>query len=76
MSTIRPDLPAIQPQGVGSSSVRQAQAAFFRAALGEVQAAQTQALPVRTTMQPQTAAPAPSETGRMPRPGSLLDIKV
>jgi hypothetical protein len=56
--------------------VRQAQAAFFRAALGEVQANQPQATPVRTTIQPQTTEPAPSATGRAMRPGSLLDIKV
>jgi hypothetical protein len=81
MSAIRPDLPAVQPRNTsvteGSSSVRQAQAAFFRAALGEVQATQVQATPVRTTpIQPQTAEPAPSAGGRSLRPGSLLDIKV
>jgi hypothetical protein len=77
MSAIRPDLPAVQPQNAGSASVRQAQAAFFRAALGEVQAAQSQAAPVRTTaIQPQTTEPTPSATGRSLRPGSLLDIKV
>jgi hypothetical protein len=76
MSAIRPDLPAVQPQSQGSASVRQAQAAFFRAALGEVQANQPQATPVRTTIQPQTTEPAPSATGRAMRPGSLLDIKV
>jgi len=56
--------------------VRQAQAAFFRAALGEVQAAQTPTTPVRTTVQPQTAEPVSSASGRTLRPGSLLDIKV
>ncbi len=79
MSAIRPDLPAVRPQGVDqaapSSTLRQAQAAFFRAALGEVQAAplaQTSA-PPRATAQTQTTAP---DGARPLRPGSLLDIKV
>ena len=85
MSAIRPDLPAVQPQNTsvtgGSSSVRQAQAAFFRAALGEVQATpvqttMVQTTPVRTTAQPQTTEPTSSAGGRSLRPGSLLDIKV
>ena len=78
MSAIRSDLPAVQPQQPGSpSSVRQAQAAFFRAALGEVQAAQVQTTPVRTApIQTQTAEPTSSTSGRSLRPGSLLDIKV
>lgn len=80
MSAIRPDLPAVQPRNTsvtgGSSSVRQAQAAFFRAALGEVQATQVQTTPVRTTIQPQATEPASSASGRSLRPGSLLDIKV
>jgi hypothetical protein len=80
MSAIRPDLPAVQPRNTsvtgGSSSVRQAQAAFFRAALGEVQATQVQTTPVRTTIPPQTTEPASSAGGRSLRPGSVLDIKV
>ncbi|QTC90983.1 hypothetical protein [Brevundimonas goettingensis] len=76
MSAIRPDLPAVQPTSA-PSSVRQAQAAFFRAALGEVQATQVQTTPVRTTpVQPQTTEPTSSASGRSLRPGSLLDIKV
>ena len=86
MSAIRPDLPAVQPQKTsvtgGSSSVRQAQAAFFRAALGEVQATPVQTTMVQTTpvrtppIQPQTTEPTSSAGGRSLRPGSLLDIKV
>lgn len=75
MSAIRPNLPAVTPQegAQSSASLRQAQAAFFRAALGEVQAA-----PVAQTSAPPRAAAQTStpESGRILRPGSLLDIKV
>jgi hypothetical protein len=77
MSAIRPDLPAVQPPSQGSSSLRQAQAAFFRAALNDVQGTQAQTTQVRTTpVQPRTAEPPSSPAGRSMRPGSLLDIKV
>jgi hypothetical protein len=83
MSAIRPNLPAVTPQGVdqaaSSSTLRQAQAAFFRAALGEVQAAPLARTAAQTSAPTRTAAqtaPTPSETGRTLRPGSLLDIKV
>ncbi|MGV3578129.1 hypothetical protein [Brevundimonas sp.] len=77
MSTIRPDLPsnlpAANPAGP-SAQVKAAQAAFFRAALGEVQA--TQARPqAQPTPQAQTTQPA-AETQRLPRLGQHLDIRV
>ena len=74
MSTIRPDLPAVQPQT--PPPVRSAQAAFFRAAMGQVNAVQLQTTPIQAAPQPRTSAPTASETGRSMRPGSLLDIKV
>jgi hypothetical protein len=73
MSTIRPDLPsnlpAANPAGP-SAQVKAAQAAFFRAALGEVQAAQAQPKP--QTAQTTTLAESP----RLPRLGQHLDIRV
>jgi len=73
MSVIRPDLPTALPTGQPAASgqtaqFRSAQAAFFRAAMGDVQAAPAQR-PAATT------APEP-ETARLPRPGQLLDIRV
>lgn len=87
MSAIRPDLPAPIPgtglTSPGGATADAARAAFFRAAMGQVQAAQA---PVRTT------APAPSAAAttatatttarsepspdRPSRPGALLDIRV
>jgi hypothetical protein len=73
MSTIPPNIPQslpVNPPAVQPAHVKAAQAAFFRAALSEVQAA-----PAR----PQTAASAPArepESPRLPRPGQLLDIRV
>jgi len=73
MSTIRSDIPQSLPVGapaVQPAQVKAAQAAFFRAALSEVQAA-----PAR----PPAAASAPArepESPRLPRPGQLLDIRV
>ena len=76
MSAIRPDLPAVLPQGAGAApAVRAAQADFFRAALAQVQGQQTGA--VQPTVTPITAEP--KRTGDEPRslrPGSLLDIRV
>lgn len=75
MSTIRPDFPQSLPAATPatpSAQMRTAQAAFFRAALSEVQTA-----PARK--QPQTSAPAGGEapqSPRLPRPGQLLDIRV
>lgn len=72
MAVIPSNVPQSMPSGaaVQSAQVKAAQAAFFRAALSEVQAA-----PAR----PQ--APVPTQTGepeslRLPRPGQLLDIRV
>ncbi len=54
MSAIRPGLPLNTPaQGLDLPSARSAQAAFFRAAMDQVQSPRTQA-------QPQTQATAPS----------------
>ncbi|CAN5322467.1 hypothetical protein BH10PSE2_BH10PSE2_06570 [soil metagenome] len=75
MSEIRPTLPAVS--SVPSSPARTAQAAFFKAALAQVQATQSQASPPRT--QEDRATPPSQPTGeptRMSRPGSLLDIRV
>lgn len=68
MSAIRPDLPPppLPPASPAMSQVRAAQAAFFRAALNEVSAAQE--APRTTTQEPEPA--------RAQRPGSLLDIRV
>lgn len=81
MSAIRPDLPApIPATGLtrpGGATTDAARAAFFRAAMGQVQATQAPA---------RTAAPSPTATAsaaraepspeRPGRPGSLLDIRV
>lgn len=87
MSEIRPTLPdvASRPAAPGpSAAAKAAQAAFFQAALGAgaagrsgmatqltAQAAVTPSAPVRSEPA-STAAP----TDRLPRPGSLLDIRV
>ncbi|MFC5344765.1 hypothetical protein ACETK8_01375 [Brevundimonas staleyi] len=76
MSTIRPDLPSNLPQAnpaAPSAQVKAAQAAFFRAALGEVQAAapRPQAQPTAQTTQTTQA-----ESPRLPRLGQHLDIRV
>jgi len=72
MSAIRPDLPTSMPPAPAGQAVqmRAAQAAFFRAAMGEVQATPQQR-PATTT-----AGSAEAETPRAPRPGQLLDIRV
>ena len=75
MSAIRPDipqtLPAITPAGP-SAQAKAAQAAFFRAALSQVQATpQPQA--AQTPQSAQTNAP---DSPRLPRLGQLLDIRV
>lgn len=76
MSAIRPDipqtLPATTPTGQ-SAQVKAAQAAFFRAALNEVQA--TQARP-QVAQTPLTAQASEPEAPRLPRLGQLLDIRV
>ena len=52
--------------------MRAAQAAFFRAAMAEVQATPAS---TQTRASAPTAA-APSDSGRLPRLGQLLDIRV
>ncbi len=77
MSDIRltPSVPAPQtspgsPSGP-PAAVRNAQAAFFRAAMDAAQAAPV-ARPTPTTMQTEAQPAEP----RTPRPGALLDIRV
>ncbi|MDP3404656.1 MAG: hypothetical protein Q8S03_08200 [Brevundimonas sp.] len=74
MSTIRPDLPQTLPGTTPSAQVRTAQAAFFRAALNEVQAAPPRAQ-TPAAARTATAAP-PDDSPRLPRLGQLLDIRV
>ncbi|WP_396594773.1 hypothetical protein [Brevundimonas sp. R86498] len=75
MSTIRPDLPQSLPASTTpSAQMRTAQAAFFRAALSEVQT-----VPARPPASAGTAQPARGEapeSPRLPRLGQLLDIRV
>lgn len=87
MSAIRPDLPAFNPPTSPASmgAAREAQAAFFRTALGQTSAAapaseprpapvSAQQVAVQTTATSAgAAAPAP---GPSLRPGSLLDIRI
>lgn len=83
MSAIRPGLPLNTPaQGLDLPSARNAQAAFFRAALNQTAAPQSAAVmsairtatPARPVQAP--AAPPPREEPRIMRPGSYLDIRV
>jgi hypothetical protein len=82
MSAIRPGLPQPLPsQGSALPTARNAQAAFFRTAMTQVQAAPVQAqVQAQTTAAnpTRTVAPAPAdgETPRIMRPGTYLDIKV
>jgi hypothetical protein len=80
MSAIRPGLPQTLPsQGSALPTARNAQAAFFRTAMTQVQTAPVQA---QTTVAPANptrtvaAAPTDGETPRIMRPGTYLDIKV
>ena len=92
MSAIRPGLPLNTPaQGLDLPSARNAQAAFFRAALNQTAAPQSAPAPapapaaavmsaIRTAtpgrpVQPPAAPPAREEP-RILRPGSYLDIRV
>lgn len=84
MSAIRPDLPALTP-GTGltpasGAAADAARAAFFRAALGQVQATSVPARAAASSPAAATATagvarsePSPDRPGR---PGSLLDIRV
>ncbi|WP_292021571.1 MULTISPECIES: hypothetical protein [unclassified Brevundimonas] len=87
MSAIRPDLPLNTPaQGLDLPSARNAQAAFFRAAM-EQTAAPKSPLPAAAVMSTirtanparpveAPAAPPQREEPRILRPGSYLDIRV
>lgn len=79
MSAIRPDipqtLPATTPAGP-SAQAKAAQAAFFRAALNEVQAAQTRPQAAQTLQTAQTVRTSEPDSPRLPRLGQLLDIRV
>jgi len=79
MSDIRPFMPlnpAVQPSAGPATGVRQAQAAFFRQALAQVDTVQ------QVAARPAAAAPVePSRSeaqaaDRPLRPGSYLDIRV
>ena len=92
MSAIRPGLPLNTPaQGLDLPSARNAQAAFFRAALNQTAAPQSAPAPapapaaavmsaIRTATPGRPvqapAAPPPREEPRILRPGSYLDIRV
>lgn len=91
MSAIRPGLPLNTPaQGLDLPTARNAQAAFFRAALEQSSAqvaATPQTLPAAAVMSavrtatPARPAEAPAtaparEEARIMRPGSYLDIRV
>jgi hypothetical protein len=71
MTPIRPDQTSLPPAAPTGQTVqmRAAQAAFFRAAMGDVQAVPPQR-PVATAPSSEPEAP------RLPRPGQLLDIRV
>jgi len=87
MSVIRTGLPLPQPaQGLNLPGARSAQAAFFRAAMGQAAPAE-QTLPSAAVMSSvRTATPSrPAETPttapqreepRILRPGSYLDIRI
>ncbi len=83
MSAIRPDLPAFgqTPAPSAGSAARDAQAAFFRAALGQVTPpaqAVRQAPPRSVVPQvtPTTRAAPEVDPERPLRPGSLVDIRI
>ena len=75
MSAIRSDVPAVLPHTGANhpaTAARAAQTAFFRAALGEVDAPKAAAVEtVRAPLKRDDAS-----DGRSMRPGSLLDIRV
>ncbi len=79
MSTIRPDLPshlpAASPAGP-SAQVKAAQAAFFRAALGEVQAAAPRPQAQANSQTAPATQTTQAESLRLPRLGQHLDIRV
>lgn len=71
MSTIRPSLPPVLPRTgeAARAPVQAAQRAFFQAALDSA--------PTPPRAAPEaTRRVEPRPTDRLPRPGSLLDIKV
>lgn len=88
MSASRPGLPQPVPsQGLDLPTARNAQAAFFRAALDQASRVQPSQVPaaavmstVRTANPARPVEPAPAaperEEPRIMRPGSYLDIKV
>ena len=79
MSAIRPDIPQTLPATTPtaqSAQVKAAQAAFFRAALNEVQATQARPQAAQTTRTAPAAAAEQPVSPRLPRLGPLLDIRV
>lgn len=65
--------PPVTGSGTPSTPVKSAQAAFFRAALSEVQAA---AARPTAGQNPDTVSTAEAESPRLPRLGQLVDIRV
>ncbi|AQR60335.1 hypothetical protein BZG35_00690 [Brevundimonas sp. LM2] len=82
MSAIRPARPALPAAPSGQAPpMRAAQAAFFRAALADVQAAPAAAAPTRARAPTPMSEPEPSSASssdalRLPRLGQFLDIRV
>ncbi|MNI08757.1 hypothetical protein D3C73_618060 [compost metagenome] len=76
MSAISSERPAFPPSAGGAAhTLRTAQSAFFRQAMGlaaPAAAEEASARPAAT----QTAAAPSSPASRLQRPGSLLDIRV
>jgi hypothetical protein len=81
MSAIRPDLPLPLPGVQSANDARAAQAAFFRAAMGQP----GPAAPVETKRAPLDPSTLPRpladrveamQEGRLLRPGSMLDIRI
>jgi len=67
-------LPAVRPNPPRAEAVRNAQQAFFQAAMGQAGAPAPKARP-QAAPQP-AAAPVADAPQRYARPGSRLDIKV
>ncbi len=79
MSDIRPFMPfnpAAVPQSGPATDVRQAQAAFFRQALAQVEAVQPVASRPAAAPATETSRSEAQAADRPLRPGSYLDIRV
>ena len=81
MTPIRPSAlpPQLQPGAAPAQDAARlaAQRAFFAAALGQAQPAAAPGAPATGDSAPGAqATAAPAETQKIPRPGSLLDIRI